>query len=67
MNDPGPARADPGEPYSIVAIAASAGGITALGRVLGGLPSGFGVPVVIVQHLRSAAQDGHRRGARTPR
>lgn len=51
MNDPGPARADPGEPYSIVAIAASAGGITALGRVLGGLPSGFGVPVVIVQHL----------------
>lgn len=39
------------EPYAIVAIAASAGGITALGRVLGGLPAGFPVPVVVVQHL----------------
>jgi two-component system chemotaxis response regulator CheB len=39
------------EPYGIVAIAASAGGITALGRVLGGLPLGFQVPVVVVQHL----------------
>jgi two-component system chemotaxis response regulator CheB len=39
------------EPYGIVAIAASAGGITALGRVLNGLPAGFGVPVVVVQHL----------------
>jgi two-component system chemotaxis response regulator CheB len=38
-------------PYSIVAIAASAGGITALGRVLSGLPEGFPVPVVVVQHL----------------
>jgi two-component system chemotaxis response regulator CheB len=43
--------ADSGEPYGIVAIAASAGGITALGRVLGGLPPGFPVPVVVVQHL----------------
>ena len=34
-----------------MAIAASAGGITALGRVLGGLPAGFPVPVVVVQHL----------------
>ena len=40
-----------GEPYGIVAIAASAGGVTALGRVLGGLPAGFPVPVVVVQHL----------------
>lgn len=39
------------EPYAIVAIAASAGGITALGRVFGGLPAGFPVPVVVVQHL----------------
>jgi len=51
MNDPGPVRAGSGEPYGIVAIAASAGGITALGRVLGGLPADFPVPVVIVQHL----------------
>jgi two-component system chemotaxis response regulator CheB len=40
-----------GEPYGIVAIAASAGGVTALGRVLSGLPAGFPVPVVVVQHL----------------
>ena len=51
LNDPAPGRAEPGEPFSIVAIAASAGGITALGRVLGSLPSRFPVPVVIVQHL----------------
>jgi two-component system chemotaxis response regulator CheB len=51
MNDPGPARGDPGTPYGIVAIAASAGGITALGRVLGSLPGGLPVPVLVVQHL----------------
>jgi two-component system chemotaxis response regulator CheB len=39
------------EPYAIVAIASSAGGINALGRVLGGLPPDFPVPVVVVQHL----------------
>lgn len=39
------------ESYGIVAIAASAGGVTALSRVLGGLPSAFPVPVVVVQHL----------------
>jgi two-component system, chemotaxis family, protein-glutamate methylesterase/glutaminase len=37
--------------YGIVAIAASAGGITALSRVFSGLPAGFPVPVVVVQHL----------------
>lgn len=51
MSDPGPDRAGSGAPYGIVAIAASAGGVTALGRVLGGLPGGFPVPVVVVQHL----------------
>jgi two-component system chemotaxis response regulator CheB len=40
-----------GHPYDIVALAASAGGITALSKVLGGLPTDFGVPVVVVQHL----------------
>jgi two-component system chemotaxis response regulator CheB len=39
------------ERYDIVALAASAGGITALGRVLGELPVGFPVPVLVVQHL----------------
>jgi two-component system chemotaxis response regulator CheB len=36
---------------AFVAVAASAGGITALGRVLSGLVVGFPVPVVVVQHL----------------
>jgi two-component system, chemotaxis family, protein-glutamate methylesterase/glutaminase len=51
MNDLESSRDLSAEPYGIVAIAASAGGITALGRVLGGLPAGFPVPVVVVQHL----------------
>ncbi|MHB9130050.1 MAG: chemotaxis protein CheB [Armatimonadota bacterium] len=37
--------------FRIVAIASSAGGLTALSRVLSGLPAGFPVPVVVVQHL----------------
>lgn len=41
----------PDRPYGIVAIAASAGGVTALSRVLGGLPQDFPVPVVVVEHL----------------
>jgi two-component system chemotaxis response regulator CheB len=51
MSDRDSGRVDPAEPFAIVAIAASAGGITALSRVLSGLPNGFPVPVVIVQHL----------------
>lgn len=51
MKDPESARSEAGQPYGIVAIAASAGGITALGHVLSGLPPGFPVPVAIVQHL----------------
>ncbi len=46
---PGPI--DSAERYGIVALAASAGGITALSRVLGELPVGFAVPVLVVQHL----------------
>ncbi len=37
--------------FDIVAIAASAGGLTALSTVLGGLPADFGAIVVVVQHL----------------
>jgi two-component system chemotaxis response regulator CheB len=37
--------------YGVVALAASAGGITALGRVLGAFAIGFPVPVLVVQHL----------------
>lgn len=43
--------AEPANPFGIVAIASSAGGIAALSRVLGSLPTGFPVPVVVVQHL----------------
>ena len=53
MNQPEQTRrlAEPGERYDIVAIASSAGGIRALVQVLGGLPAGFPVPVLVVQHL----------------
>lgn len=48
MNAPG---AELPDGYGIVAIASSAGGITALGRVLGALPKDLSVPVLVVQHL----------------
>ena len=38
-------------PYEIVAIAASAGGLTALTSILGRLSPAFGAAVVVVQHL----------------
>jgi len=37
--------------FEIVAIAASAGGLSALQRVLSGLPSDFPAPILVVQHL----------------
>ena len=37
--------------FGIVGVAASAGGLNALSVVLGALPTGFPVPVVVVQHL----------------
>lgn len=39
------------EPYQILVIASSAGGVRALMQFLEGLPGGFAVPVVVVQHL----------------
>ena len=51
MNEADSVNTGTNEPYGIVAVAASAGGITALGRVLSGLVVGFPVPVVVVQHL----------------
>jgi two-component system, chemotaxis family, protein-glutamate methylesterase/glutaminase len=36
--------------YQMVAVAASAGGVAALSEVIGSLPPGFPLPVVIVQH-----------------
>ncbi len=40
-----------GDGFDVVLLAASAGGLAALSRVLGDLGHGFPVPVVIVQHL----------------
>lgn len=39
------------ERYDIVAVASSAGGVTALRDLLGALPPDFPVPIVAVQHL----------------
>lgn len=39
------------ERYAVLALASSAGGITALQRLLGDLPVTFPVPVLVVQHL----------------
>ena len=37
--------------FDVVAMAASAGGLNAIGKVLEALPSDFPAPIVIVQHL----------------
>ena len=41
----------PNEPMHLIVIGASAGGIEALGDVLGGLPRDFPAPIVIAQHI----------------
>ncbi|HYY15456.1 MAG TPA: chemotaxis protein CheB, partial [Gammaproteobacteria bacterium] len=41
----------PGAAFDVVALAASAGGLTALSRVLATLPAEFPAAVVVVQHL----------------
>lgn len=46
QTDEGPVAA-----FEIVGLAASAGGLTALIRVLGGLPPDFPAPITVVQHL----------------
>lgn len=43
-------------PYQVVALAASAGGLSALSAVLSALPADFPAPIVVVQHL-----DPHHR------
>src|SRR5215207_2601963 len=51
---------DAGRPlrnFDLVTIAASVGGLSALGRVLGALPREFPAPVVVVQH-RGAGDPG---------
>jgi two-component system chemotaxis response regulator CheB len=50
-NDRQPDIREPAAAFEIVALAASAGGLAALSRVLGGLPASFPAPTAIVQHL----------------
>ncbi|MCF3119321.1 chemotaxis protein CheB [Streptomyces arenae] len=45
------AEAPQADPYAIVAVASSAGGINALVKLLGGFDAAFPVPVLVVQHL----------------
>lgn len=54
--------------YEIIAIAASAGGLAALSKVLSGLPAGFPAAVVVVQHLdpRHRSLMADILGRRTP-
>jgi two-component system chemotaxis response regulator CheB len=37
-------------PYSIVAMGTSWGGLSAMSKLLGGLPAEFSIPIVLVQH-----------------
>ena len=47
----GRAATDPALAFDLVAIAASAGGLSALTQLLGGLPATFPLPIAVVQHL----------------
>ena len=49
--DPGPRLGCSPPPFDIVALAASAGGLAALGKVLSMLPRDFPATVLVVQHL----------------
>jgi two-component system, chemotaxis family, protein-glutamate methylesterase/glutaminase len=48
---PTPATRFPGTAFDVVALAASAGGIAAIGHILESLPAGFRAAIVVVQHL----------------
>lgn len=44
-------RSPDGPTYGVVAVGASAGGISALQELLSGLPAAFPLPILVVQHL----------------
>ena len=43
--------------YPVVAVAASLGGPRALAELLGGVPQGFGAPIVVCQHITPGFSD----------
>lgn len=47
--------------FQVIAIGVSTGGVTALRKLLGELPSNFAVPLLIVQHISPEAGDGLAR------
>ncbi len=51
MHDRSPETGSTSVAFDVVAIAASAGGLNAISRVLKDLPQDFGASIVIVQHL----------------
>lgn len=51
-------RTTPSEAVSLIAIAASTGGPSALRTLLGALPSDFSTPIVLVQHIARGFLDG---------
>ena len=53
-----PSRSSPSGPISLVAIAASTGGPTALQTILSALPPDFPAPIVLVQHIARGFLDG---------
>ncbi|MBO1074197.1 chemotaxis-specific protein-glutamate methyltransferase CheB [Roseomonas marmotae] len=59
---PRPLRAElaprPPQQPSVLAIAASTGGPPALAQVLGALPAGYPLPVLLVQHMGAAFMEG---------
>jgi chemotaxis response regulator CheB len=51
LDTPKPAQRFPHAAFDVVAVAASAGGIAAVGHILEHLPAGFPAAIVVVQHL----------------
>jgi two-component system, chemotaxis family, protein-glutamate methylesterase/glutaminase len=51
VSEPASSPTDPRGPFEILAVAASAGGVAGLGRLLSDLREDFPVPLLIVQHL----------------
>jgi two-component system chemotaxis response regulator CheB len=53
-----PERLTAGRAASVIVICASAGGPQALASVLAGIPAGFPIPILVVQHIAKGFIDG---------